>query len=263
MLLSQITFLHARFYGVFGCIMLLFYQFKGTSFGLFFFTMSLASFWVPQILLNVVTECRKPLHKHFIIGMSLTRLYCPLYIFGVPGNFLSVAFPSAAKFGLLPNYWLCFVMSLWVLFQAAVLVSQQRYGTRWFIPARYLPPKFDYSRPLPPSMRRHGGGGDVEMGLIQNDEAAVAINDVEDVEETAELLNRTMPKEASGPTMVSLPPTSENDLECVICCESIDSDDRKNYMLAPCEHLFHKQCLLTWMEQKMECPVCRAPLPAI
>ena len=35
----------------------------------------------------------------------------------------------------------------------------------------------------------------------------------------------------------------------------------RDYMVAPCNHLFHDECLRRWMEVKMECPTCRAPLP--
>ncbi|KAJ3190842.1 hypothetical protein HK101_008321 [Irineochytrium annulatum] len=36
---------------------------------------------------------------------------------------------------------------------------------------------------------------------------------------------------------------------------------RRSYMLTPCTHLFHTDCLKKWMEVKFECPVCRAELP--
>ena len=52
-------------------------------------------------------------------------------------------------------------------------------------------------------------------------------------------------------------------LECVICYNDIDISDRTAYMIAPCNHVFHKECLIQWMEVKMECPICRQPLPAL
>ena len=79
-----------------------------------------------------------------------------------------------------------------------------------------------------------------------------------------------------GPTIAQVTPsvTSDNStpslsrgalgtLDCVICYCPIDPTDRKSYMLAPCEHIFHKDCLVQWMDVKMECPTCRGDLPAI
>jgi hypothetical protein len=34
-------------------------------------------------------------------------------------------------------------------------------------------------------------------------------------------------------------------------------------MLAPCDHLFHRDCLARWMDHKHECPTCRADLPSL
>jgi hypothetical protein len=52
-------------------------------------------------------------------------------------------------------------------------------------------------------------------------------------------------------------------LDCVICYNDIDIGDRMGYMLAPCNHIFHRECLTQWMDVKMECPVCRTDLPAL
>jgi len=47
---------------------------------------------------------------------------------------------------------------------------------------------------------------------------------------------------------------------CVICMNDVEANDT-DYMITPCEHLFHNRCLLQWMEFKMDCPTCRATLP--
>ena len=40
-------------------------------------------------------------------------------------------------------------------------------------------------------------------------------------------------------------------LDCVICYNEIDVNDRKGYMLAPCDHIFHRHCLEQWMDVKV------------
>ena len=32
----------------------------------------------------------------------------------------------------------------------------------------------------------------------------------------------------------------------------------KKCMMTPCKHYYHPDCLKQWMDQKMECPSCRA-----
>jgi len=49
--------------------------------------------------------------------------------------------------------------------------------------------------------------------------------------------------------------------ECVICYTGVDPWMR-NYMITPCDHVFHRDCLSEWLNHKLECPVCRASLPS-
>jgi hypothetical protein len=49
--------------------------------------------------------------------------------------------------------------------------------------------------------------------------------------------------------------------ECVICYNGIQLTNG-SYMITPCDHLFHKDCLKNWLEVKLECPVCRTRCPS-
>jgi hypothetical protein len=53
---------------------------------------------------------------------------------------------------------MCKLPVICVGIQTAVLIAQGKYGAQFMIPvpARFLPPKFDYSRPIPPSMLPDG-----------------------------------------------------------------------------------------------------------
>lgn len=98
-------------------------------------------------------------------------------------------------------------------FQVGVLTLQQRYGPRFFVPARFLPVKYNYERRI--NLQ--------EMTLLHASD-------------------------------------DDNTIDCVICMVELDIDAR-DYMLAPCEHIFHRECLQGWMQVKMECPTCRCVLP--
>lgn len=49
--------------------------------------------------------------------------------------------------------------------------------------------------------------------------------------------------------------------ECEVCLSEIQEGDA--YLSTPCHHHFHEQCLLRWVQEQHNCPVCRAPLPSI
>ena len=135
------------------------------------------------------------------------------------------------------------------------------------IPARFLPPKFNYHRKVPPSMLPEDAEESLDkdrlpsLGPLASDTADTGKttgtrNRLKGSRSKSEPLTTTMTTEAIAP-----PPS--NTLDCVICCNAINHHNHKGYMLAPCDHIFHKDCLIQWMDIKMECPVCRTELPSI
>lgn len=110
---------------------------------------------------------------------------------------------------------MCYILLLWMGFQVGVLTLQQRLGPRFFVPARFLPVKYNYERRINAQ----------ELSLLR-----CSANDEEET------------------------------IDCVICMVELDVDGR-DYMIAPCGHIFHRECLQGWMQVKMECPTCRHVLP--
>ena len=56
--------------------------------------------------------------------------------------------------------------------------------------------------------------------------------------------------------------------QCSICLENLsfekfnnDIDDSKRVLLMPCSHLFHKDCIVRWLETSHMCPLCRSAMP--
>ena len=94
-----------------------------------------------QIVNNVHRDARRSLHPRYIVGTSITRLAVPLYFFGCPQNFMRVT----------PSPQVCILLVLYMAAQASCLLLQHYCGPRCFIPRRFLPLKYDYSRPLGPN----------------------------------------------------------------------------------------------------------------
>ncbi|ESQ30527.1 hypothetical protein EUTSA_v10012115mg [Eutrema salsugineum] len=51
------------------------------------------------------------------------------------------------------------------------------------------------------------------------------------------------------------PTLEEEDNECVICMEDFKSGEELAEF--PCDHHFHKACILKWMKTSHKCPLCR------
>ncbi|ORX62922.1 hypothetical protein DM01DRAFT_1297822 [Hesseltinella vesiculosa] len=173
------------------------------------------SFWIPQIVRNVMRGCRKPLSPRYVLGMTATRLITPLYVYACPDNILAQ--------DPVPSIWLLVV---YLVMQVVVLFLQDLLGPRFFVPEKYLPQTYNYHPLVPP----------------------------EDEETSHEHSHHLQPR------------------DCAICMLPVDTSGavptglhvlgRIQYMMTPCHHLFHTECLEKWMKIKLECPVCRSYLPS-
>jgi hypothetical protein len=91
------------------------------------------SFWVPQIVYCARHDARQPLRPVYIIGITLTRLALPLYVFGCPRNILRVA----------PAPWVCVSLCASIAFQVSrrpddLCLSVSLFPCRWSMDALLL-----------------------------------------------------------------------------------------------------------------------------
>ncbi|KAJ4976175.1 hypothetical protein NE237_001281 [Protea cynaroides] len=117
----ELSVLYSRFYGILLGGILAMYEFHNFLRPIL---LLMYSFWIPQIVTNIVRDSRKPLHPHYIVGMTVTRLAIPLYVFGCPNNFMRIEHDK--------NWCIC--LGAFMGLQALILLSQHYLGSRWFIP---------------------------------------------------------------------------------------------------------------------------------
>eukprot|EP00252_Welwitschia_mirabilis_P010129 TRINITY_DN23267_c0_g1_i2.p1 TRINITY_DN23267_c0_g1~~TRINITY_DN23267_c0_g1_i2.p1 ORF type:complete len:488 (+),score=77.61 TRINITY_DN23267_c0_g1_i2:174-1466(+) len=129
----ELSVLYSRFYGVLLGGIIIMYELHAFLRLILFL---LYSFWIPQIIMNVVHDTRKPLHPQYIMGMTISRLAIPLYVFGCPRNFMRVEIDVR---------W-CISLVMFLSLQAVILLLQHYLGSRWFIPRQILPEKYSYFR---------------------------------------------------------------------------------------------------------------------
>ena len=101
-------------------------------------TLLLSSYWIPQIGWNMYNNSRKPLLPSYILTISATRLFLPLYFFGCPANFARNE----------QNLLLCSAVVLYFLAQVIILLSQHYAHPRIFTfgLTKFLPEVFDYHK---------------------------------------------------------------------------------------------------------------------
>ncbi|KAF9301773.1 hypothetical protein BGZ74_006292 [Mortierella antarctica] len=184
----------------------------------------LFSFWIPQIVRNVIRGSKRGLSLWFVLGMTVTRLALPIYFYACPENLM----------GHEPTKWI-WGLVLWVALQVAVLLLQDWLGPRFFIPKKYLPPIYDY-HPIIPAGDEESSGQSTAGGHAHGHQQDCAI--------------------------CMLPIDTASTSGHARLSSVVGSLGRLNYMLTPCGHLFHSDCLERWMRIKLECPNCRAFLPS-
>ncbi len=207
------------------------------------------SFWVPQIHRNIMRNCRQAFTWEYVIGISILRLLPIIYCYTKSSNTLSVdTDPFAAL-----------VLTGWVSLQILALVTQQFLGPRLFVKESWCSPAYDYHPLLQSDV------SDVESGSL------LPIGFVASASEAKEKDN-TKDKNSSSNLKI---------FDCAICMNEIEvpvlpskeTADRGNlgaswlgrrtYMVTPCRHIFHSECLEGWMRLRLVCPICRESLPPL
>lgn len=249
---SRLVTMHIRFYGIVMLILII-----GFSIPIhpMIIIIGLYSFWWPQIIHNVQQGTKHSLHPVYLYGLSVSRLFLPFYLMGCPRNFLVGLWEYFSPSGhLAPGSMLlspaaCYFLVMWMALQVLLLHMQSVFGPRFFVPKRFLPQRYDYHRPLPPSVRANFGLAPAVVPTASSNHlsgTSDAASDDGDLE-TGALLRATSAPVGSG---VELSPfgtanttnssgsdiiaanTTNNTLECVICYNSIDAQGCNNsYMV--------------------------------
>ena len=47
-----------------------------------------------------------------------------------------------------------------------------------------------------------------------------------------------------------------NSIQCMICLQNVRVG-AEDHFITPCYHHYHRQCIVTWLETKNTCPICK------
>lgn len=227
------------------------------------------SMWWPQIFRNVKRNYRKALNKKFVIGMSVCRLLPFAYIFCYEDNVALVE----------PNYLTFAGLAAWVWIQIVILAAQEIVGARlgmgeFLGKFMDLPDSWDYH---PRLTEDDVEGGGMPIGLVpssSNTPPTLSRSNTHDDE------SHRKKSDAGYDTRTMDCAICQNILEVPVMAATTTGDgvastvatgagalqamlERRKYMVTPCKHVFHSECLEGWMRHKLMCPSCRAELPPL
>lgn len=225
---------------------------RGYEYLVLFFIYSL---WLPQIYRNIVRGSRKAFLWRYVIVTSCVRLIPVLYVFLVPANIVDHRYGGT----------FAAIICCYVWFQICLLVAQSIFGPRFFIPRGTYNALYDYHPVITEEDLETGfnfvkdsdNPTNVRVGLP---EAAVSLSDGD--EDDTSLLQRKASVDCAicmNPVEVVILP--KNKMHIASTPANILA--RRKYMVTPCKHVFHSDCMEQWMRTRLQCPVCRNPLPPI
>ncbi|KAI6319805.1 hypothetical protein MCOR34_003160 [Pyricularia oryzae] len=215
------------------------------------------SLWVPQIIRNVTRNSRRAFSWRFMVGQSVLRLI-PIAYFYLRERNIAFSKPDRETFVMLAGWLWC---QLWVL------GFQDIFGPRFGVPKGWAPEAWDYHPILREDSVEAGG---LPIGLLGSGEPG---------------------SPSAGQQRFSSGGDAKNDIDkhtrlhsidCAICREVLEvpviragqSDPagaggvagvfaRRQYMVTPCRHIFHSECLEGWLRFRLQCPICRENLPPL
>lgn len=109
-------------------------------------------------------------------------------------------------------------------------------------------------RPLPPSMSEFLLGSGLEGVLDQLSEMEIQNIGRHENPPASKAAVEAMPTVEINETHI------HNELYCGVCKEQFELGTQVRDM--PCNHLYHSECILPWLELRNSCPVCRNEMPA-
>lgn len=206
------------------------------------------SYWLPQFLRNTLKNRRRSFLWNFIIFTSMIRL-TPIYY---------INFYKANSFRHRQNDYLeVILVTSWVLVQVGLMYFQETLGARFWINDKWLPKAFDYHPILNVTDLENGFSSDILANIRELSESDGDSQQTGNGVVTCKVGCTICMNDIDLPVIVESDPKLQGSLNAA------DKKKAQQYMIAPCHHIFHKECLEDWMKYKLQCPICRNPLPPV
>ena len=226
-----------------------------------FIFFSFAFTFLPQIIYNINKKNRVSFPIIYIISLFLNRIYPSFYFCTFENNFLRI---PTNKFDVIINI-------IFLLFFALILYSQTLFGPKWFI---FIKDENDYDfyidekklrkikknetdnlecliclLPIIPQKKNNLNNENNNFGFNETDNLVLEVNGInlDNFENKKFCCKFKYKDKCFGEKSIFLN-----------FHEFSKNINNLPYMITPCKHVFHSDCLEEWFKMKKECPSCRS-----
>ena len=207
--------------------------------------------WLFQIIHSIKTGTKPPMSLDYIFVISIIRLFFPIYLKAYAGN----------VFELRPSYGNVIIICGIVLIEMCILMLQKLYGGKIIIPRCCKALQYNYYRDV----------SHIEEHVAKYQDCVICLESLQE-----EIKLQEIGKEEIESDIFEEQNTHKHMFidrikkmycigSCINCINNMFNpvNIRKKYMVTPCDHIFHTNCLEKWMEVKNECPYCKRRIPPI
>lgn len=214
-----------------------------TNFALILFIYTFS--WLTQIIFSIINNSRPPMSRMYIICLSLSRLYLPIYIKGIDNNI----------FDLKPSYFKVSLLIIITFIEVIILLLQKSFGARTILPKKYRNKGFDYYKDKV----------NIEMHISKNPNCVICLESLSvEVDENFNTIQKKEKAKTNCSKLMHLCFLDKIKKKIERWLKNMEGkSQKKKYMITPCDHVFHSICLERWMRQKNECPYCKAVIPSL
>lgn len=216
---------------------------KKMVFNKFFLIFNVIISWLPQIIYNMYSRNNVSYPFIYIIFLSLYRLFTPIYFRGYQCNFLMIE----------PDYGFIFNIVMIDIFMVLLYYSQIIFGPRWFLPERFILSETDCKY-------RNYSDLITNNEIIYKNECVICLDKLL-IEEDKRVFTYDFSSNCNNETRRFERETRKFIKEFINILidfhQKMISFNDKKYVITPCKHIFHSQCLHNWFLRKKECPICR------
>ena len=193
----------------------------------------MGSTWICQIIYSAKNGTKPPMSYLYIISTSFSKISLSFYLKAYKGNI----------FGYRPNYLKVFIVSFVIAIEALILIIQKFFGAKYIIPKKFRKQGYDYYR---------------KENEISEEEKEVEcvicldkLRNLVNLDDDNDNNNNVRGNIAYKFFMKQLEKIKKN------------GENKGEYMITPCHHLFHRKCLEHWLNVKNQCPYCRQQIPPL